>query len=94
MSIEVKKPATAKASKRSGSTDAVAYMGPTIKGVAVNGTVYTNGIPAELEEKIKEVPAIRGLMIKVTNLASAGVAIQTEGTALNNLYKTVETKLQ
>lgn len=74
--------------------EAVAYMGPTIKGVAVNGTVYSDGVPAGLTAKIEEVPAIKGLLIPVSKLASSSVAIQTEGTALNTLCKTVAAKLQ
>ena len=75
-------------------TEAVAYMGPTIKGVAVNGTVFSNGTPAGLNNKIAEVPAIKGLLIPVSKLAAANVAIHTEGTALNTLYETVAAKLQ
>lgn len=75
-------------------TEAVAYIGPTIKGVAVNGTVFSNGTPAGLNDKIAEVPAIKGLLIPVSKLAAANVAIHTEGTALNTLYETVAAKLQ
>jgi hypothetical protein len=80
--------------KQEAAVKAVAYLGPTIKGVAVSGTIYSAGLPEGLNEKIKEVPAIKGLLISVDKLAASSVAIQTEGTALNTLYKTVAAKLQ
>lgn len=71
------------------AAEAMAYMGPDIKNVAINGTVYTGGLPTGLQEKIKEIPAIKGLIIPISGLAAANVAISTQGTALNTLYKTV-----
>lgn len=75
------------------TTEPVTYMGPDIKNVATHGTTYTDGIPAELEEKIAAVPALKGLLIPVSKLAASSVAIATEGSALNTLYKTVQGKL-
>lgn len=74
-------------------TEPVTYMGPDIKNVAAHGTTYTNGIPAELEEKIAEVPALKGLLIPVSKLAASNVAIFTTGSALNNLYNTAADRL-
>lgn len=75
------------------ATQAVAYVGPDIKKVAINGTVYTGGLPKALEEKIEKVPAIKGLIVPISKLAETGVAIATKGTALNNLYNAVKIKL-
>lgn len=79
---------------KEGSKEPVAYVGPDIKNVAINGTVYIDGLPAALQEKIGDVPALKGLLVPISNLAAAGVAITTQGTALNNLYNAVSVKLQ
>lgn len=76
------------------AAEPVAYLGPDLKNVAINGTVYIGGLPAALQAKIKEVPAIKGLIVPISSMATAGVAISTQGTALNNLYNAVSAKLQ
>ena len=44
--------ARAAASKaKEGSKEPVAYVGPDIKNVAINGTVYIDGLPEPLQEK-------------------------------------------
>lgn len=76
------------------TAEPVAYLGPDIKNVAINGTVYTGGLPEALKEKIKETPAIKGLLVPVSDLAAAGVAVATKGTALNTLYSSVRETLK
>ena len=85
---------TAASKAKEGDKEPVAYVGPDIKNVAINGTVYIDGLPATLQEKIGDVPALKGLLVPISNLAAAGVAITTQGTALNNLYNAVSAKLQ
>lgn len=85
---------TAASKAKEGDKEPVAYVGPDIKNVAINGTVYVGGLPEPLQEKIGEVPALKGLLVPISNLATAGVAITTQGTALNNLYNAVSAKLQ
>lgn len=75
------------------ATEPVAYLGPDIKNVAINGTVYIGGLPGALQSKIEEIPAIKGLVVPVSRLAASGVAIMTQGTALNNLYNAVYARL-
>ena len=86
--------AAAVEARAEGSKEPVAYVGPDIKNVAINGTVYIDGLPEPLQEKIGDVPALKGLLVPISNLAAAGVAITTQGTALNNLYNAVSAKLQ
>lgn len=81
------------ATKEARAGEAVAYLGPDLKNVAINGTVYTGGLPEALKEKIKEVPALKSLLVPVSGLAAAGVAVATNGTALNNLYNAVSAKI-
>ncbi|MCM1026092.1 MAG: hypothetical protein NC432_06630 [Roseburia sp.] len=83
----------ASATKEAKAGEAVAYLGPDLKNVAINGTVYTGGLPEALKEKLKEVPALKGLLVPVSNLAAAGVAVATQGTAINNLYNAVSAKI-
>lgn len=72
----------------------VAYVGPDIKKVAINGTTYIGGLPTELQKKIDQIPAIKGLLVPISKLAETGVAIATKGTALNTLYDAVQGKLK
>ena len=48
--------------------DPVAYCGPTIPGVAVQYTVYTNGTPTALAEAIKKKPILGGLVVPLDQL--------------------------
>lgn len=68
----------------------VIYMGPTIRGVANQGTVFDGGIPLELEEKAKKIPAVRALIIPLKNLSKASAELAVSGSALNTLYKKIE----
>ena len=86
--------ATAAVTAPQTAAESVAYMGPDIKNVVINGTVYIGELPAALKKQIEEVPALKGLLVPVSKLASAGVAISTKETALNNLYTAVSIKLR
>lgn len=52
-------------------TTPVVYCGPSIPGVANQFTTYRNGVPAGLEEKAGEIPAIRDLLIPLDQLPDA-----------------------
>lgn len=43
---------------------AVIYMGPAIAGIAVPGTVYKNGLTPQLEAAVKELPALKRLLVE------------------------------
>lgn len=86
--------AQAKATAAKGTAEPVAYLGPDLKNISISGTVYVGGLPDALQAKIQEVPAIKGLIVPISSLATTGVAIRTQGTALNNLYNVVSAKLQ
>ena len=63
---------TAKKSKAEArETTPVVYCGPSIPGVANQFTTYQNGVPAGLEAKAQEIPAIRGLLIPLDQLPDA-----------------------
>ena len=50
------------------ATGPVVYCGPTIPGVAVQYTTYTNGTPSALAEAIKEKPVLGGLVVPLDQL--------------------------
>ena len=67
--------------------ETVAYCGPTIKGIAAQGTVFVNGLPDKLTEKITEFPALKGLIVPRSKFAETRVRVEKEGTAENILFK-------
>lgn len=69
----------------------VMYVGPTIKGVAVNGTLYRNGLPEALEAEAARQPAIRSLVVPVGELAAAQRELAVPGSALAVIYGRIVT---
>lgn len=70
--------------------EAVVYIGPTIERLVNHGTIYEGGvIPEYLEEKIREIPAIRGLIVPVSELAYAAREITREDGRYKMLYDMV-----
>ena len=57
--------------KTAQATGPVVYCGPTVPGVAVQFTTYTNGVPTALEEAIKEKPFMAGLVVPLDQLPDA-----------------------
>lgn len=67
------------------------YLGPIIPGVAVTGTVYSNGLPPQLAVAVEEVPAIDSLLVEPAQVAMARKALKTETSAISICYaKAVE----
>lgn len=67
------------------------YIGPNIPG-AKQYTVFNNGLPEVLEERIKEHPVFRSLVVPVEKLAQACKELSREGSALHVIYKKAETQ--
>lgn len=65
------------------------YIGPTIRGVVQNGSIFS-GSRESVEEKlasaIEKYPKIKRLIIKDTDLAEAREKIQTSGNGLSVAY--------
>ena len=64
----------------------VAYCGPTIKGIAPQYTVFVDGLPDKLKEKVEQVPLLNALIVPLDKLAETRVKIDQEGTRENILY--------
>lgn len=69
------------------------YIGPDIPG-AKQYTVFNNGLPESLKEKAKEKPFFNSLIIPVGKLAQASMELDTEGSALNILFKKAVKEIQ
>lgn len=65
----------------------VAYCGPTIKGIAPRYTVFVDGLPEKLKEKVEQVPFLKALIVPLDKLAEMRVKIEQDGTRENILYK-------
>lgn len=65
----------------------VAYCGPTIKGIAPQYTVFVDGLPDKLKEKVEQVPFLKALIVPLDKLAEMRVKIEQDGTRENILYK-------
>ena len=70
--------------------EAVVYLGPDIDRLVNHGTVYERGIiPEYLEKKIKEVPAIKGLLVPVSRYAEVAREITLPEGRYRTLYDIV-----
>ena len=67
--------------------EAVAYCGPTIKGVAPQYTVFVGGVPTKLAEVMEEFPVVKALVVPRDKLAEMRVKVEQSGTRENALYK-------
>lgn len=64
------------------------YIGPTIPGIARKNQVFiAKEVPKELRVKMEKEPAIKALIVTVSQLAKANQQIKIENTALNVFYK-------
>lgn len=68
----------------------LAYIGPTIRNVAVHGTVYADGIPDALARMKEKIPIITDLIIPGEKLAAAMREAKTPGTVFYLRARAVE----
>lgn len=61
------------------------YVGPTIDGVAITNTIYERP-PDALESAIEKRPYLAGLIIPISDLASAMRQIEGKTGAIYKLY--------
>ena len=69
------------------AAQAVAYCGPTIKGVAPQYTVFVDGIPEKLAEIAEGHPVVKALIVPREKLAEMRVKVEQSGTRENLLYQ-------
>lgn len=85
---KAKKKEAAKSPMWDGKT--VMYVGPTIRGVAAEGSLFKNGLPELLKNEMEKQPAIRDLIVPVDRLAEANKELAMPGSALAAVYRKVE----
>ena len=68
----------------------MAYIGPTIPGVVIAGTVFNNGYPEKLKEEMRKETAIRKLLIPVKHLVKARQEMKRPGSAVQVCYERVK----
>lgn len=90
----MQEPTTRSNVKTSAKKETVIYIGPTIPGVVVKNTVFNNGLPELLKEKITEIPAARSLIVPIGKLSEAKAAIQQSNTAENVYYKKLQNSIE
>ena len=86
MSTEKKTTAAQEAQTPAEAVGTVAYCGPTVKGIAPQYTVFVDGLPEKLKEKVEQVPLLNALIVPLDKLAETRVKIDQEGTRENILY--------
>lgn len=65
----------------------VAYCGPTVKGIAPQYTVFVDGLPDKLKEKVEQVPMLKALIVPLDKFAEMRTKTEQEGTRENILCK-------
>jgi hypothetical protein len=52
--------------------ETVMYIGPTVRGVVINGTLFKDGkLPALVKKRTEEMPVLQSLFVPVSKLAEA-----------------------
>lgn len=69
------------------------YIGPTIQRVAREGSAYRGGYTPKFEQKMKEHPILKELVVPVDGLAEARKEMRKAGSRMETLYKKVKEDL-
>ena len=66
----------------------VIYAGPTMhRRMIIGGSVYKNGLPANIEQLIVKVPEVGKMIVPVKEYSKVAIATCEQGTEYNRLYK-------
>ncbi len=79
-----------KAAVRAAGKEAMIYIGPTVPGIVIAGTVFKNGYPQKLKKAIEEKKALSMLMVPVSGLAKARQVLKEPGSVLQICYEKVK----
>lgn len=75
------------ASQQAAKKETVIYLGPEIPGVISTGTVLNNGLTPQLEKAVKELPALKMLLVPVGNAVKVKKELKNEVSATAVCYK-------
>lgn len=93
MNVRAKgEPAAVAAEQSTGWADEIkVYIGPSIIGVS-QGTVFSNGLTEVLKKAMDETPAIRNLVVPLSELAKAQTELADSRTARAKMFEVVSKK--
>lgn len=63
------------------------YLGADIPHLVTHGTIFNNGIPSELEQKIEENAFLGSLLVEVNKIHEVVKEINKKGSLMNILYE-------
>jgi hypothetical protein len=69
---------------------AMIYAGPTVSGVVVSGSVFINGLPANVEEATKKCPSIKELIVPVKDVNKIRKELTKKDGAVKRFYEEVK----
>ena len=55
------------------TNEQVMYIGPTLRGIAKSGAVFSGGIPKKLEKLAAEKPIIKKLIVPISGIVQAKI---------------------
>ena len=68
------------------TNEQVMYIGPTLRGVAKSGAVFSGGIPKKLEKLAAKKPIIKNLIVPISGIVQTKKDVDTEGTVAAVAY--------
>ncbi len=71
------------------NNEQVMYIGPTLRGVAKSGAVFSGGIPKDLEKLAAKKPIINNLLVPLSGIVQATKDVKTEGTVAAVAYERI-----
>ena len=71
------------------NNEQVMYIGPTLRGVAKSGAVFSGGIPKKLEKLAAKKPIIKNLIVPISGIVQAKKDVDTEGTGFRRFLKQI-----
>lgn len=68
----------------------VAYIGPTIPGVATSGTIFNNGLPEPLQKAMAAEPTIKNLVVEMSKLSAEMNSLNDKNSVASICYRKTE----
>ncbi len=68
-------------------TGSVVYMGPSIKNVMQEGTVFTNGYPEKVKAYLEKHPIAKELIVATSQMAAVSKELKNAKSARSIFYK-------
>jgi len=100
MSDKTKETAKAEAAVSAEATTAAAkvehqvYCGPSVRGVARQYTVYTDGLTDELEEFLTAHPLAKSLVVPLSKFAATRMHLEKSDSAESKIMRALEKELE